>query len=344
MHVGEQEYEVVSGVSVGAINAHIMSQFPISQEVEATDKMVEFWREIARRNSELVKSWSWGMIYGFFYENSIYDASDLYDFLKKFFRGTKLNRHINIGLANVLTGRFHSFGRHHTSKELIKILQASVSFPGVFKSVEIWDSLWFTGQAIYEIDVLGPINHCRELGYKDEDINVDAIVSGNPKLKSVFANFYNAFGIMERTTEVMDYYEMIFGVVKAQMGHPKVNFRHIIGPPRKMPNRIIPLQFTKDEVENMIKLGQRDVKLYFKDWRSNQQQKKNAPLVPLVMSSNPANADASAETPIETIEANNQTRIVEHEAAPYHCLVRKRYHNPERQKRYENECGKFKRF
>lgn len=72
---------------------------------------------------------------------------------------------------------------------------------------------------------------------------MDAIVSGNPELKSVFANMYNAFGIYERTTEVMDYYEMIFGVVKGQMGHPKVNFRHIIGPPRKMANRIIPLQF-----------------------------------------------------------------------------------------------------
>ena len=119
----------------------------------------------------------------------------------------------------------------------------------MFKSVEFQDSLWFTGSAIYEIDVLGPINHCRELGYKDKYINVDAIVSGNPKLNSVYANIFNAFGIIERTTEVMDYYEMIFGVVKAQMGHPKVNFRHIIGPPRKMANRIIPLQFTSDEVD-----------------------------------------------------------------------------------------------
>jgi len=98
---------------------------------------------------------------------------------------------------------------------MVKILQASISFPGVFKTIDIWDQLWFTGSAIYEIDVLGPINHCRELGYKDEFINVDAIVSGNPKLTSVFANMYNAFAIIERTTEVMDYYEMIFGVVKA---------------------------------------------------------------------------------------------------------------------------------
>ena len=99
--------------------------------------------------------------------------------------------------------------------------------------------------------VVGAFHVCPlELGYSDEFINVDAIVSGNPKLNSVYANVFNAFSIVERTSEVMDYYEMIFGVVKAQMGHPKVNFRHIVGPPRKMPNRIIPLQFTPQEVDN----------------------------------------------------------------------------------------------
>lgn len=120
--------------------------------------------------------------------------------------------------------------------------------------------------------MLGPIKHCREMGYKDEFINVDAVVSGNPKMKSVFANMYNAFGIFERTTEVMDYYEMIFGVVKAQMGHPKVNFRHVVGPPRKMASKIIPLQFTSDEVENLLKFGQKDTKLYLEDWKKEHKE------------------------------------------------------------------------
>ena len=87
---------------------------------------------------------------------------------------------------------------------------------------------------------------------------------------------------MERTTEVMDYYEMIFGVVKAQMGHPKVNFRHIVGPPRKMATKIIPLQFTSSEVENLMRFGQKDTKLYLEDW-FKQQKKENAK--PVVMSS-----------------------------------------------------------
>lgn len=158
---------------------------------------------------------------------------------------------------------------------------------------------------------------------------MDAIVSGNPNMKSVFANMYNAFGVIERTFEVIDYYEMMFGVVKGQMGHPNVNFRHIIGPPRKMANRIIPLQFNEKEVENQIRLGIKDTKLYFEDYSKEQREKKSSPVV---MSSK----DGAAQL--------NQTIIpAEPEAAPYHCLLNKRYHNPVRQEKYEKECNRFKK-
>jgi hypothetical protein len=62
------------------------------------------------------------MIYGFFYENSIYDASHLYDFIEDFFSGSTVKRHLNIGLANVLNGQFKSFKEHHPEDELIKVL------------------------------------------------------------------------------------------------------------------------------------------------------------------------------------------------------------------------------
>jgi hypothetical protein len=62
------------------------------------------------------------MIYGFFYENSIYNANGLYDFIEEKFKNTTLLRHLNIGLANVLNGQFKSFKEFHTSDEFVKIL------------------------------------------------------------------------------------------------------------------------------------------------------------------------------------------------------------------------------
>lgn len=40
------------------------------------------------------------------------------------------------------------------------------------------------------------------MGYKEEDIVIDVILSGNPHLPHTLANFYNAFGMASRTLEV----------------------------------------------------------------------------------------------------------------------------------------------
>jgi hypothetical protein len=50
--------------------------------------------------------------------------------------------------------------------------------------VEAFDSLWFTGSSIYEIDVMAILRHCKKLGYEDKDIVIDAIVATNPRIES----------------------------------------------------------------------------------------------------------------------------------------------------------------
>lgn len=254
----EGEYQVVSGVSLGALNAHIIGQFPVGEELKASYKLVDFWTKLGEFNGKLAESWSWGMIYGFFYENSLYDATKLYDFIAEYFNNTSLERHVNIGLSNVLTGQFQSFKEHHNSTDMVKILQASVSFPGVFKTIEAFDSVWFTGSAIYETDVIAPINHCTQLGYKQEDIVLDVILSGNPHMHHVYAKIFNAFAVAQRTFEVMDYYKRMYGILRAKNGHPDVKFRYVVGPLREMPTRIVPSDYSPDDVAKQLAIGERD--------------------------------------------------------------------------------------
>jgi predicted acylesterase/phospholipase RssA len=194
-HEISPRYQVVTGIAMGAINAHIVAQHKLGDETEASDMLEDFWTTLAQNNADVVKSWSWGLVYGFFYENSLYDASPLYDFFENYFRDSKFYRHMNIGIANVLDGRFKSFSQKHGSDELVKVLQASVSFPGVFKAVEAFDSIWFSGSSMYEIDILTAIRHCTDMGYEEEDIIIDVILSGNPHLPHALANFYNSVGV-----------------------------------------------------------------------------------------------------------------------------------------------------
>jgi len=177
------------------LNAHILSQFKIGKEEDAAKKLVDFWLKVSDDEFNLVESWSWGMIYGFFYENSIYNAEKLYNFIGDYFKDKEIKRHLNVGLGNVLTGQYKSFKEHHSPDEFVKVLQASVAYPGVFKSIEAFDSVWFTGSSIYEIDLMAVVTHCEELGYKQEDMVIDAVLSGNPHVHHVYAKIFNAFAI-----------------------------------------------------------------------------------------------------------------------------------------------------
>jgi len=44
------------------------------------------------------------MIYGFFYESSLYNANDLYQFIEDYFSDSVNRRHMSIGIASVLNG------------------------------------------------------------------------------------------------------------------------------------------------------------------------------------------------------------------------------------------------
>ena len=210
---------------------------------------------MAENKNRIAKSWNWGIIFGFFYESSLYDASGLYDFVEDYFSDSKFYRHMHLGIADVLDGKFKSFKQSHGSEELIQVLKASLAFPGVFKAVEAFDSLWFTGSAIYEIDILSAIKHCESVGYDEENIVIDVIVSGNPHLAHKLAQYYNAFGIAERTFEVQTYYQQMYGLLRAKAGHPGVDFRHVIGPNRDMPNKVVPIEFTVEEVKKQLYQG-----------------------------------------------------------------------------------------
>jgi hypothetical protein len=102
----------------------------------------------------------------------------------------------------------------------------------VFKTVEAFDSFWFTGSSIYEIDIIAPIIHCEEMGYTAKDIVIDVVLSGNPHINRVYANIYNAFGVAQRTFEIIQYYERMYGLLRAKGGHPDVTYRYVIGPLR----------------------------------------------------------------------------------------------------------------
>jgi predicted acylesterase/phospholipase RssA len=101
---GKPSHSVISGISIGGINAEIYGQHAPGDEQGVIAHLQDFWTKLATQRSKLASSWGWGMVYGFFYEASLYDASDLFSFIADYFKDHSAKRHINIGIANILNG------------------------------------------------------------------------------------------------------------------------------------------------------------------------------------------------------------------------------------------------
>jgi hypothetical protein len=61
---------------------------------------------------------------------------------------------------------------------MIKVLQASLTFAGLTPAVYMNGTLYISGNAIYENDVMTAISHCEEMGFEESDIVIDTIING----------------------------------------------------------------------------------------------------------------------------------------------------------------------
>jgi predicted acylesterase/phospholipase RssA len=81
---GKYAYDVVTGVSAGAINTGAISLFAPGDEVNMVTFLSDTWASI--NNADVYKQWSpLGILTGLFSESGIFDDSPLVAFLKSIF-------------------------------------------------------------------------------------------------------------------------------------------------------------------------------------------------------------------------------------------------------------------
>ena len=140
----------------------------------------------------------------------------------------------------------------------MRILHASVTFSGISPAVEYNDAIYFSGKSVYENDILSVINHCESLGYKESQIVIDTILSGNKEPSTFDASDANALKLMKRSSALFKYYQHMHGIMRAKDGHRNVNFRYVVAPHYTIPSKILPLNFTPEEAKALMQQGERD--------------------------------------------------------------------------------------
>jgi len=120
-------------------------------------------------------------------------------------------------------------------------LFASFAFPGFFPPAEAFDSKWFDGSAVYDIDIFTAINKCIDNGYKEEDVVVDVVLTSSANLKQVDAEDYKSIGMLFRYLEISSFYSSMDGLLRAKFSYPKAHFRYAVSPTKSLPSSKYPL-------------------------------------------------------------------------------------------------------
>lgn len=86
MHYGDPsdyQYDVVTGVSAGAINGAAMSVWPIGQEVAMSEFIADTWMQLTDKT--IYDTFFGGIVAGITFHSSIYNADPLEDFIRTTF-------------------------------------------------------------------------------------------------------------------------------------------------------------------------------------------------------------------------------------------------------------------
>lgn len=131
-----EEYDIITGISVGALNGSFLAQYNKEDLKQAIDDLHDLWLTID--NSRIRKNWfPFGYLH-YLWEKSLYDSSPLEDMVDESLDNDKLrnsNIELNVGAQAVGSGEYREFSDQDACiKEAVK---ASAAFPVFLRRVKI---------------------------------------------------------------------------------------------------------------------------------------------------------------------------------------------------------------
>lgn len=196
--MGEEgiDYDLMCGISVGALNVAGIAQTPKGDPRAAISHLEAFWLNKVDRKS-VYKRWSpFGSLHAL-WRSSVYDSSPLYRLVHDNIDAAKVannGRAVAVGAICLDTGEY-GYGREY-DPEFAKWVVASASFPVFFSPVEIGGRLWSDGG----IRHVTPMGQAIKMG-ADE---IDIIMCSNMSTVTRDASTASAVpDLMIRTFELM---------------------------------------------------------------------------------------------------------------------------------------------
>lgn len=204
----EIKYDIICGVSVGAINGAFIAQYPHGQEKLACSEMSKMWKQL--NTSKIYRAWKpFGSLHAL-WKNSFYDSSPLQHLIRKHIKLETIrnnDRRVNVGTVSLTSGKYTIFDQ--TSDHFIDAVIASASFPTAFQPINFLGQLWSDGG----IKEVSPIKKAVELG---ADV-IDVIVTSPRTRIRKFLESPTTVDILKRTIDLSTDKIMANDIEKVEM-------------------------------------------------------------------------------------------------------------------------------
>lgn len=100
-------WDVVSGISIGAVNAAAISTFEIGDEYAMSDYLVELWSNFDEHT--ITNSWSKGLLYGLFKEGAAFNKDNFLNLITSILEDKPLKRKMVVSAVDIESGNYFAF-------------------------------------------------------------------------------------------------------------------------------------------------------------------------------------------------------------------------------------------
>ena len=249
-------WDIVSGVSTGAVNTGAMSMFPVGQELEASEYMISAWKSL--NETSVFRPWEEGYIYSLFYKPSLYDTTPLRSFLVSQIKNSPV-RQVSILATNLETGDYEIFNET-LGADLVEAIMSSAAPPLLFPPRHFRGGIYLDGACLVSLDTFSLVTRCLNKVESQADIELDLIFDHYSTFNDTMTKNWTSYDVFFRTQEIQSHDSSLWVVYNTMAAYPEVKFRYVLSPSEYLKAGLVPLDFSTENLIKEIDVGIRDAK------------------------------------------------------------------------------------
>lgn len=245
-------WDLIAGVSVGAINGAFMAQYAPRHQWAGAKMLRKLWKDEIKGNKSIYKNWWCGRAGGLVY-GGLYNTQPLRELIKKNFDQEKVRSSgvkLRIGAVGYETGRYKYITEE--TEDIPSWIMASSAFPVAFPPVKIGDETWMDG-GVRDVTPIRDV--LTELSVNSSVDTIDIILTGqvsNDVGLKPSKEASNALNVAIRSATLMSNEVFLGDLENLEATHRKIN---LYTPPMTYKLQD-PLTFDPEEIYRAIDVGE----------------------------------------------------------------------------------------